>query len=100
MKIFKGFDKVSYGDFEYFEPNATPSEILTQMPKKLKKLIKKAGIKKMGVWDIDMRSFTIIFKVADLVGGPAEERATIGIKVNLMVPAFDYQNQREIKIGE
>ena len=49
----------------------------------------------MGVWDIDMRSFTIIFKAADLVGGPAEDRATIGIKVNLMVPAFDYQNQRE-----
>lgn len=89
MKLFFGFDKVQYGDFEYFEPNATPSEILAQMPKKLKKLIKKAGIKKMGVWDIDMKSFTIIFKAADLVGGPAEERATIGIKVNLLTPVFD-----------
>ena len=89
MKIFEGFEKVQYGDFEYFEPNATPSEILAQMPKKLKKLIRRAGIRKMGVWDIDMKSFTIIFKAADLVGGPAEDRATIGFKVNLLTPVFD-----------
>lgn len=89
MELITGFKKVQYGDYEYFNPNATPSEILTQMPKKLKKLIRRAGIRKMGVWDIDMKSFTIIFKAADLVGGPAEERATIGFKVNLLTPVFD-----------
>lgn len=99
MKIFNGFAKVPYGDFEYFEPNATPSEILTQMPKKLKKLIRRAGIRKMGVWDIDMKSFTIIFKAAELVGGPAEERATIGFKVNLLTPVLDEPEPTE-KEGE
>lgn len=89
MKLITGFKKVQYGDYEYFNPNATPSEILTQMPKKLKKLIRRAGIRKMGVWDIDMGSFTIIFKAASLVGGPAEERATIGFKANLLTPVFD-----------
>ena len=95
MKIFNGFEKVQYGDFEYFEPNATPSEILAQMPKKLKRLIKKAGIREPGVWDVDMRSFTIIFKAADLVGEPAEGRATLAIKMNRLVPVYENQESQE-----
>jgi len=91
MEMITGFKKVQYGDYEYFNPNATPSEIMAQMPKKLKKLIRRAGIRKMGVWDIDMKSFAIIFKAADLVGGPAEDRATIGFKVNLLIPVSDEQ---------
>lgn len=95
MELIAGFDKVPYGDFEYFEPNATPSEILAQMPKKLKKLIKRVGIQEPGVWDIDMRSFTIIFKTADMVGGPAEERATLAIKMNRLVPVLEYPKSQD-----
>lgn len=86
IRRFIGYRREQYGEVERFRTGAKTNEILDQMPKKLKKLIKKArkGAKNLG--EINMDSFTIIFKTANMVGGPLETSAVLAIKMDVLIP--------------
>ena len=78
IRRFVGFRREQYGEVELFRPGAKTNEILDQIKKARK------GAKNIG--EINMDSFTIIFKTANMVGGPLETSAVLAIKMDVLVP--------------
>ena len=88
-------NEIQYGIPEYFRPGATDQEILRKIPGKIRKLIREAKqAERQMNGRINMDSLTIIYKNSNLIGGPLENRAVIGLKFRMETPCDETEEAK------